>query len=121
MTSACLKLLHEIAGPMWPWVQTGEKGLLVEAFPMAQLYHWGMAFQKYSSHDAQAIKAREKILAGLVARIDLDGFHPVLRRSADALDAVICAFAAIAVTKGDIAVPPGPTASLEGWIAVHAR
>jgi hypothetical protein len=42
-----------------------------------------------------------------------------MQDSADALDAVICGFAAIAVTRGTIAVPPMPIAIDEGWIAIH--
>ena len=36
MTAAGLKLLHEVGRPLWPW-QRSERGLLVEAFPAAQL------------------------------------------------------------------------------------
>ena len=39
--------------------------------------------------------------------------------SADALDAVICAFAAIAVTDGRLLHSPEPIAQEEGWIAIH--
>ena len=40
-------------------------------------------------------------------------------QSADALDAVLCAFAAVAVTEDRLAVQPPPDAGAEGWIAVH--
>ena len=39
--------------------------------------------------------------------------------SADALDAVLCAFAGIAVTQGKLASAPAASAIVEGWIAVH--
>ena len=120
MTSACLSLLRKIDGPIWPWEHRGPKGLLVEAFPMAQLCHWGLPYQNYRDGHELALKNRETIIKGLQGRIDLSNFQDILRGSADALDAVLCAFAAMAVIRGNLAVSPGPSAAPEGWIAVYA-
>jgi hypothetical protein len=87
---------------------------------MAQLCHWGLAYQKYSGSDAMALNTRETIITALRSRIHLSNFEEILRGSADALDAVLCAFAAIAVINGNLAVSPGPTAASEGCIAIHA-
>jgi hypothetical protein len=47
-------------------------------------------------------------------------FRRAMLDSADALDAVVCAFAARAVARGALAsLPPGDAPPVEGWIAVH--
>jgi hypothetical protein len=64
---------------------------------------------------------RRRIVAALSRCIDLGGYGESLEASADAIDAVLCAFAAIAVTERRLAcpVPEGEIARTEGWIAVH--
>ena len=120
MTTACLTLLYRAECRIWPWADAGEPGLLVEAFPAAQLETWGLPHQKYNDQkDAQHQTNREKIVLGLEQRIDLGEFRKQLVSNADALDAVVATFAGIAVTKGKLAVPPGSESGLEGWIAVH--
>jgi hypothetical protein len=47
MTVACLKLLQETGCPIWPW-ERSVRGLLIEAFPAAQLCHWGLPYQGYN-------------------------------------------------------------------------
>jgi hypothetical protein len=99
MTAACLTLLQQSQCPIWPWHQPDEHGLLIEAFPAAQLCHWGMAFQGYNGDKREACNTRAK-LVDLVSRkmeIPISSIE-TMRRSADALDAVLCAFAAIAVS-----------------------
>ncbi len=116
MTAACLTLLALADRPMWPWSRT-PGGLLVEAFPAAQLARWELPFERYARNDPQAFRHRETIVDALAGRLVLGARRRLLIRSADALDALLCAFAAIAVAAG---VAPTPDrCSEEGWIAVH--
>jgi hypothetical protein len=64
MTAACLTLLCESDCPIWPETNTGS-GLLVEAFPAAQLCHWGLPYTKYNGAEGQARNRRGEIVAGL--------------------------------------------------------
>jgi hypothetical protein len=90
--------------------------LLVEAFPAAQLATWGLTAQGYDRNP----EVRSSILEVLAPRLKLPGdLREKAAASADALDAILCAFAAIAVTEHQIrCLPPADTAD-EGWIAVH--
>jgi hypothetical protein len=55
----------------------------------------------------------------LAGRLSIKTLHrDLMLESPDALDAVVAAFAAIAVQKDRIAVPP-PNETQEGWIAVY--
>jgi len=92
-TAACLTLLARSGSPVWPW--NCGPGMLVEAFPAAQLRTWALPHSGYSKPEQQ--EARERILAGLAKRLDFSVSQRVLmHESCDALDAVIAAFAAIA-------------------------
>jgi hypothetical protein len=118
MTLACLTLLHEAGCPIWPW-DRGGPGLLVEAFPAAQLCHWKMSYQGYSKDDDSASSTRKLLVSQLSNRIRVGSFAGNLEESADALDAVLCAFAAFAVTADNLVHPPNADASPgEGLIAV---
>jgi hypothetical protein len=121
MTAACLTLLHQSQCPIWPWHPSSEPGLLVEAFPAAQLCHWGMEFEGYNGDSPEALSKREKLVASISRLIEIpDGsLRKKMEQSADALDAVLCAFAAIAVSTAPLSRPSIP--SDEGWIAVHER
>lgn len=124
MTAACLTLLHQSQCPIWPWDRASERGLLVEAFPAAQLCHWGMEFEGYNGDSPQALSKRENLVASVSKLIEIpDGSHRKrMEQSADALDAVLCAFAAVAVSTGKLAQPRvPPDAPDEGQIAVHER
>ena len=44
----------------------------------------------------------------------------IMRASPDALDAILCCFAGMAVRGGRLAVARGDGGNGEGWIAVHA-
>ena len=115
MTAACLTLLHQTGRPLWPWSQFGG-GLLVEAFPAAQLRQWHWAYQGYNGPTAKAMAVRASIVSHLRTKVQLGKFERVLRENADATDAVLCAFGALAVRAGLIRAPVG---NHEGWIAVH--
>ncbi|MGE3343994.1 MAG: DUF429 domain-containing protein [Vicinamibacterales bacterium] len=91
--------------------------MIVEAFPAAQLKAWNIEAPGYSA--AEGGRARQVIVRDLAGRVELGDFRQVLEESADAIDAVLAAFAAIAVTEARLFEAPGPTALVEGWIAVH--
>lgn len=116
MTAACLTLLHRTGRAMWPW-DGAQPGLLAEAFPAAQLNRWGLPHQSYDGRSTEATAARRAIIGGLP--IQLGRWTPTLLGSADALDSVICAFAAVAVSSGTAVAPRGATVATEGWMAVH--
>jgi hypothetical protein len=112
---ACLTLIAKSGRPCWPWTQTGT-GLLGEAFPAAQLKFWDLKHDGYSGD--KGLKVRSQLVEALAEKIYLTSEQAnVLKSSADAFDAVVCAFAAIAVTNGQIGIDPELTE--EGWIAVH--
>lgn len=120
MTAACIQLLHLANRPMWPWAERTTPAVLVEAFPAAQLCHWGLPHEKYSGRDEASKETRRDIIESLKPRLPIPSdLEQLMLASADALDAVVCAFAAIAVTTGRVAHPPATEAHLEGWIAVH--
>ncbi len=121
MTAACLTLLHQSRCPVWPWRQADEPGLLVEAFPAAQLCHWGMKHDRYDDASQERIANRARLVDSLSEFIEIpdDGLRAKMKQCADALDAVLCAFAAIAVSTGRLAQSPVP--SDEGQIAVGER
>ena len=119
MTSACLTLLRESECPVWPWEQAMTAGLLVEAFPAAQLCHWEMQYERYNGNDSEASSARRKLVESVSARVAPGRFRQELESSADALDAVLCAFAAIAVTSAKLPDLLSGSPDPEGRIAVH--
>lgn len=123
MTAACMKLLALTEQPIWPWSPGGTVGLLVEGFPAAQLKHWGLPHQRYDhtlSQQNAARRVRREIVKALERRARLARFTSTIAENADALDSVLCAFGAIAVSTGVIALPvEGKYARKEGWIAVH--
>jgi len=119
MTAACFKLLHRAHRPIWPWVQES-RGLLVEAFPMAQLKQWGLPYNGYGKQDRKGELLRKGIIDGIRARIEIGRFYKDLVANADALDSVLCAFSGLAIAFSSNAVPPDDSALFEGWMAVHA-
>jgi Protein of unknown function (DUF429) len=101
IAAACLRLLERVERPLWPWVRF-QSGILVEAFPAAQLRHWGLPHQGYSRPDSK--KVRESILAGLRDRLQVSNPHADIAIGIpDALDAIIAAFAAVAVANDKVA------------------
>jgi hypothetical protein len=120
MTVACLTLLALAGRPIWPFADASRDGLLVEAFPAAQLRTWTLPFFGYNGSSAGARGRRRAILEGLRDRVTTTGHDDVLLGSADALDALLCAFAGRAARHGALARAPAGSAGAEGWIAVHA-
>ncbi len=120
-TVANLTLLARARRPVWPWCRAAV-GLLVEAFPAGQLHHWGLSHKGYSGDDQDGTSAREEILKGISPRIEIPrDLHTACRKSGDALDSVLCLFAAKAAAAGQAPVDDPIAAELEGWIAVHPQ
>ncbi len=117
--AACLTLLARARRPVWPWKDA--QGMLVEAFPAAQLRAWGLPAANYASPEDR--KTRASIVAHLeeTRRLIVD---PADRRqmlaSADALDAVLAAFGARAAANRTLLHEKPPNWRIEGAIAVHA-
>lgn len=117
MTAACLKLLSEAECQIWPWLRN-RRQLLVEAFPAAQLRYWGLPHEAYNRRTEKDSAVRCSIVTSLSARIDLGDFRKTLEKSADAIDAVVCAFAAHAVVAGRVLSHAEDSMDAEGLIAV---
>lgn len=119
--AACMKLLAMAKfPPCWPWTNA-EQGLIAEAFPAAQLQSWKLPYKKYAG--SQGIEMRQQIICGLEsqAHINFGRFRSAVEQSADALDAAIASFAAIAAHQGyaTYSLTDRSTVLLEGWIAIH--
>jgi hypothetical protein len=121
-TAACMTLLHRHSGPVWPLRPGGAGALLVEAYPAAQLRTWGLNPQGYNGPTPKAAKARETLVQALVREHDLRADEAILetcRQSADALDAVICAYGARALARGRHPRRLPAAARVEGWTLVE--
>jgi predicted nuclease with RNAse H fold len=116
MTAACMTLLATVRRPIWPF-KTAARGTVVEAFPAAQLYVWKLPRSKYDGDTGR--RNRDVIVDSLALRVALGAHVAVLRSSADATDAVVSAFAALAVSEGGLYESPSLRSRTEGWIAVH--
>ena len=121
MTAACLTLLALIGRPIWPWSPATSNRLLAEAFPAAQLKAWHLPYQRYNGDDAVALSNRDLILEGMANRCHWSPTAAaVMLGCADALDALVCALAARAVTVGSLSRQPASGAEAEGCIAVQS-
>lgn len=129
MTAACLKVLAKAGRPLWPWHEDGP-GLVAEAFPAAQLCHWGIAHDSYGKADEASQVNRARILEGLrtgLSQRDLalavsTRQRQLLTENADALDALVCSLAALSIDGRKTARATerldSPESRAEGWIAV---
>jgi len=120
--SACIKLLAQVNRPVWPWAGLEDSSLVVEAFPAAQLSHWGLPCGEYNRPSGQA--NRDAIVSDLTNNrgLQLGGAElATIKGNADALDAVLCSYAARAVVTDQLGVdiPPFDAWQREGWIAIH--
>jgi hypothetical protein len=79
-----------------------------------------MKFDKYDG-DKQGRPANRAALVGALSkRIEIpNDLIDIMKQSSDALDAVICAFAAIAVCTGRVMKSASPMLNDEGLIAIH--
>lgn len=93
---ACLTLLARAGRPIWPWACG--PGMLVEAFPAAQLRQWGLPHQGYSKPEQR--DQRRAIVGGLERRVHIPAaLREIMLDSQDALDAVVAAFAGLAAER----------------------
>jgi hypothetical protein len=76
-------------------------------------------FQGYNGNKTGAAAKRKELVASVSQWIEIpdDLLRKEMKMSADALDAVLCAFAAIAVMTNQLVHTPAP--GEEGAIAVH--
>jgi hypothetical protein len=89
--------------------------MLVEAFPAAQLCQWALPYQLYSGPEGS--KIRGLILKSLEARLSMNSTQAkLIIQSADALDATIAAFAAVAAANGQVV--NFKAAPVDGFISV---
>jgi hypothetical protein len=119
--AAAMTLLHGHKGPVWPVRSTGEGATLVEAYPAAQLVSWGLSPIGYNGAKPKAVEARRIIVEALTHDHGLEAGEEKLelcRANADALDAVLCAYAAKAISEGRHPRRLPSVARSEGWIVV---
>jgi hypothetical protein len=114
-----MKLIAITGQPCWPWA-SANRGTLVEAFPMAQLRQWNLDYESYS----QGGDVRNRIIDRLSSRIEFGACETLARQCPDALDAILAAFAAIAVNTEAVVWPVDRDINQlpiqeEGWIAVQ--
>ena len=119
-TAACLTLLHRTGRPIWPW-RLGEMSCLVEAFPAAQLRQWKLPFNGYNGIKGEASENRRIVIQYIkeTGACFSTGVEGQMQTCADALDAVLCVYAAKAVADNCLLTEPGTICESEGWIAVH--
>jgi hypothetical protein len=117
--AACMKLLASAGSPKcWPWSAQSD-GIVAEAFPAAQLLTWKLPFKGYEGPGGLVV--RRQIIGGLKARVDFGAYKKTAEESADALDAVIASFGAIAASRSQAPLPADRTfLAKEGWIAIHS-
>ena len=126
-TVACLTLLRATGLPLWPWCelpgrQAGPRTILAEAFPAAQLRTWGLPYVGYSKDEPKQRETRIKILQGIKqqGKLTLSPSHAeVMVSDPDALDAVLCVYAAMAARKCKRRWVERHYHFMEGLIAVH--
>lgn len=119
---AAMTLLARHPGPVWPFRIGGRGRTLAEGFPAAQLCQWGLGSPGYAKPDEIGRDKRQRIVSRLMAERSLafaSGLHDLCVEHADALDAVLCCYCALAVATGRLAIAPGADAAHEGHIAVH--
>jgi hypothetical protein len=119
MTAACMTLLAHHNGPIWPFRERGIGATICEAFPAAQRRHWCLPYERYNGEAKSAREIRSKITSILVQQRALhvdEGHLGSCLSSADALDAVLCLYAAAAVSSQ---THPESETRFEGQIVVH--
>jgi hypothetical protein len=118
--AASFKLVAESGLAVWPWASTGKGRVLAETFPAAQLRTWNLPWFNYNGNTPAARRQRRRIVAGIATRLAIAREMELrLIGSADALDSVLCALAARALSTDSLAEPPDVGSAEEGWIAVH--
>ncbi len=117
----CAVLLDRLAGDGRVVDRSGEHpSAVVEVYPAMALRVWGLTRPGYK----QSTDARSALIADLrraAPWLELGDHEPLMRASADALDAVLAALVALAHARG-ASIRPTPdqmrTARVEGWISI---
>jgi hypothetical protein len=118
--AASFTLVAATGLPVWPWDAASQARVLAETFPAAQLRTWNLPWFGYNGDTQAARRRRRTIVRHIAARLVIaPHLEQRLLGSADALDSVLCALAARAVSTDVLADPPGAESAAEGWIAVH--
>lgn len=92
----------------------------IEVYPAATLLARGFRADGYK--DRERVDERREIIRQLGNVIELPSDVAILERSADALDAVVCALTAKDFLNGEALPPQDPaSAEREGWIWVRPR
>jgi hypothetical protein len=120
---ACMTLLAGYDGPIWPLRLSPRGCMLIEGFPAGQLRQWGQHHFGYNGPAGGAVARRTSLVDWMQGErgLRLSAHNRCMCiSSADALDAVICMYAAAAVRNGRLAMTAPEYAVSEGLIAVHA-
>lgn len=122
-TAACMTLLARHQGSVWPFDPAPSPTLpgptLCEAFPAAQLRQWSLPHTRYSREPTLRRQILNTLCRDHALRLGSEQ-RELCEEIPDALDAVICLYAGLAVRSCRLAVLPSRSAATEGWIAVHA-
>jgi Protein of unknown function (DUF429) len=119
LAAAALALVAGCGLEVWPWA-TDTRRVLAETFPAAQLRTWGLPWFGYNGDTPEARRQRRLIVKDIAARVAIaPHLKALLLKSADALDSVLCALAARALSTDALAEPAGAASATEGWIVVH--
>jgi hypothetical protein len=122
-TVACLWLLANAnVRHLWGGEKDASKARVVEAYPAGQLAHWRWPSKNYDGMKGDAPQARKSIVQKLKCSWSIeisDQAQFALEASADALDSLICAFAARAASMGIAEKLPAIPQNTEGWISIH--
>ncbi|WP_189471626.1 DUF429 domain-containing protein [Litchfieldella qijiaojingensis] len=90
----------------------------IEVYPAATLAAHGIDAKGYKSKNGRS--ERNRVLADVSSRVEIDTSIPALETRADGLDAVVCLLAAHDFLSGSALSPPmGALVEKEGWIWVH--
>nr|BFE63918.1 DUF429 domain-containing protein [Dactylosporangium thailandense] len=112
----CAALLSSLAARDVDVDRSGA-GRIVEAYPSASLFRWGLTHRGYKGKNSVPVEA----LLAAAPWLGLGAFEPLMRESHDAFDSVIAALTARAAALG-LVTRPAPEqlrlARIEGWIAV---
>lgn len=102
--------------------RTGVRGAVAEVYPAASLRTWGLTWSGYKGRPGRSV--RESMMTKLCEQSPLEfapGVHDQCVDSDDALDALVCALTAFAVTRNETHLPSAEQAeraAREGWIHV---
>ena len=122
-TVACLWLLANAnTKHLWGGEKGASKVRVVEAYPAGQLAYWRWPNKNYDGTKGDAPQNRKTIVQKLMLNWNIeigDQARGALLESADALDSLICSFAARAASLGIAEKLPKTPQETEGWISIH--